>query len=326
MVDKKNKKRIVVIGGGSGLPVILRPLRDLYVEVTAIVTVADNGGSSGIIRDYMNIIPPGDIRNALAALSRMDEDTLKIFQHRFESSDEFFQNHALGNLIIAAMSEVFNGDIYKAIKKLSDFLLVDGHVLPVSESALTLHAKFNDGLEISGEHEITASHKVIDHIWVTKEDGSEAMAAGEVLNAIMSADLIVFGPGSLYTSILPNLVIPGVTQAIEKTKAKTVYISNIMTQKGETDDFSDADHITAINKNVGTNIVDYVITNTKEVNEKNVDFIKNDEISHQVFPNLNAVARMGIKQITGDFLLEENGGAYHDGKKIAKKLIEIIGQ
>jgi uncharacterized cofD-like protein len=320
------KKSVVVIGGGSGLPVILRPLRDRDVDVTAVVTVADNGGSSGIIRDYMNIIPPGDIRNAIVALSRMDETTLKIFQHRFESNDDFFKKHALGNLIIAAMSEVFNGDIFKAIQKLDDFMLVDGRVFPVSEVPLTLHANFTDGTSIDGEHEITYAHKTIDKIWVTTENGDPAPAASEVMMAIKAADLVVFGPGSLYTSILPNLVIPGVRKALEDTKAKVVYISNIMTQKGETDSFSDADHVKAIYKSVGSEIIDYVITNTKKVDETKVDFIKNDEISHQVIPDLKELSELNVIQIADDFLSLHDGGAYHDGKKLVDKLLDIINE
>ncbi|MFT8813307.1 gluconeogenesis factor YvcK family protein [Oenococcus sp.] len=317
------KRNVVVIGGGSGLPVILRPLRDCNVEVTAVVTVADDGGSSGVIRNFMNIVPPGDIRNALVSLSLLPDDFLKIFQYRFESSDEFFKNHALGNLIIAAMTEM-SGDIFGAVQKLGRFMMISGKVYPVATDPLVLHAAFTDGTQGSGEHEITVAHKVIEHLSITTENGEQPTPTSEVLLAIDHADMIVFGPGSLYTSILPNLVIPSVGKAVKASPAKKVYIANIMTQKGETDHYTDASHIKAIYHNVTDGIIDYVLTNTAVVPEDYIDFQKWDEISTQVKVDLAEDKKLGVTPINGDFLELRDQGAFHDGQKIAEKLLQIL--
>ncbi|PDH94610.1 gluconeogenesis factor YvcK family protein [Oenococcus oeni] len=319
----RKKRNIVVIGGGSGLPVILRPLRDCNVEVTAIVTVADDGGSSGVIRNFMNIVPPGDIRNALVSLSLLPEDFLDIFQYRFDSSDEFFKNHALGNLIIAAMTEM-SGDIFGAVQKLGRYMMISGKVYPVANVPLVLHAAFTDGSTGVGEHEITIAHKVIEKLSITTEAGKQPVPTSEVLLAINHADMIVFGPGSLYTSILPNLVIPVVGKAVKESPAKKVYIANIMTQKGETDNYTDVSHIKAIYHNVSKNIIDYVLTNTAVVPEDYIDYQKWNEISTQVKVDTNEDRKLGVTPITGDFLKLRDQGAFHDGDKIVRKLLDIL--
>ncbi|MDR0899203.1 MAG: 2-phospho-L-lactate transferase CofD family protein, partial [Lactobacillaceae bacterium] len=176
------------------------------------------------------------------------------------------------------------------------------------------------------EHEITSAHKNIDRIWVTKQDGSEAQTVSEVINAIQSADMVVMGPGSLYTSILPNLMIPQIGKAVARTKAKVVYISNIMTQFGETSSFSDADHVMAIHRNVGEPIIDYVLTNTAQVDENRVDFDVYDEISHQVAVDKKAVDALGVIQVADDFLSMHDGGAFHNGEKIVDKLLDILNE
>ena len=167
---KKHRPKIVVIGGGTGLPVVLKGLRKKNADITAVVTVADDGGSSGIIRDYINVVPPGDIRNVLAALSDMPKLYKDIFQYRFSSNDQFFSGHAIGNLIIAALTEMDNRGIFEAVQDLSKIMQVDGHVYPASDKPLTLNAAFTDGTVISGESEISAAGKTIDNVWVTSAD------------------------------------------------------------------------------------------------------------------------------------------------------------
>ncbi|MGO3411232.1 MAG: gluconeogenesis factor YvcK family protein, partial [Leuconostoc falkenbergense] len=195
------KPKIVIIGGGSGLPVIIKPLVREAVDLSAIVTVADDGGSSGLLRDYINIVPPGDIRNILVAMADVDPEILKLLQYRFHAEDEFFAEHAVGNLIIAAMTEM-QGNIFDAVQRLAAFLRVRGHVYPVSNEPLVLHAEFKNGSTLAGESEITHAHQTIDHVWVTgDEPGEEPKAAPEVVTAIMNADMVVYGPGSLFTSI-----------------------------------------------------------------------------------------------------------------------------
>lgn len=228
------KPKIVVIGGGTGLPVVLRGLRDKDVDITAVVTVADDGGSSGILRNYINVVPPGDIRNGLVALSELPQLELDVFQYRFNSRDQFFAGHAIGNLIISALAEM-KGGIFTAVQELSDMMKIRGHIYPVANEPLTLNAEFTDGTTLSGESEITAAHKQIKRVWVTPSndgDSHQVKPVPEVIQAIKEADQIVLGPGSLFTSILPNLMIDEVGRAVCESKAEVVYICNIMTQKG----------------------------------------------------------------------------------------------
>ena len=261
------KPKIVVIGGGTGLPVILKGLRNESAEITAIVTVADDGGSSGSLRDSISISPPGDLRNVLVALSDMPKLYEDLFQYRFNKEDEFLADHSVGNLIIAALSEM-RGSTYEAIQLLSRIMHVDGQVYPASEHPLTLHAVFEDGSTVSGESKIAIDRKSIDYVYVTNSDDEQKPeAARKVLAAIEEADMIVLGPGSLYTSILPNLMIEEIGNALTNCSAEVVYICNIMTQKGETEHFTDADHIKVLNKHLKTKFVDTVLVNTEKVPE-----------------------------------------------------------
>ncbi|MDE6375999.1 MAG: YvcK family protein, partial [Ligilactobacillus sp.] len=237
----RHRPKIVVIGGGTGLPVILNGLRQHNVDITAVVTVADDGGSSGVIRDYINVVPPGDIRNVLVALSDMPEIYKQVFQYRFKSNDQFFSGHAIGNLVIAALSEMDDRGIFDAVQELSELMKIQGHVYPASDIPLTLNARFADGTTLAGESHISAAGKTIEKVWVTSIDDEKPEAKEEVVQAIMEADQIVLGPGSLFTSILPNLMIDNVGRAVCETKAEVVYICNIMTQKGETERFTDAE-------------------------------------------------------------------------------------
>ena len=216
-VIKGRRPRVVVIGGGTGLPVILNALKKQNAEITAIVTVSDDGGSSGSIRNFINVVPPGDIRNVLVSLSDLPREEKNIFQYRFDSSDAFFSGHAIGNLIIAALNEM-HGNIFDAVQSLSKMMRVDGHVFPASNESLTLNAEFIDGTTESGETEITSKDKRIKRVWVTDTDSDDKPEAVlPVLAAIMQADAVVLGPGSLFTSILPNLMISNLGEAVRET-------------------------------------------------------------------------------------------------------------
>lgn len=230
-VIKGRRPRVVVIGGGTGLPVILNALKDQNAEITAIVTVSDDGGSSGSIRNFINVVPPGDIRNVLVSLSDLPQEEKNIFQYRFDSSDSFFSGHAIGNLIIAALNEM-HGNIFDAVQSLSKMMKIDGHVFPASNEPLTLNAEFVDGTTESGETEITSKDKRIKRVWVTDTDSDEEpRAVLPVLASIMQADAVVLGPGSLFTSILPNLMISNLGEAVRETDAEVIYICNIMTDR-----------------------------------------------------------------------------------------------
>ncbi|WP_268912836.1 gluconeogenesis factor YvcK family protein [Lentilactobacillus sp. SPB1-3] len=321
-----HRPKVVVIGGGTGLPVILKNLKDKHVDITAVVTVADDGGSSGIIRDYINVVPPGDIRNVIAALSELPETELELFQYRFDSKDSFFAGHAIGNLIIAALSEM-EGGIFDAVQYLSQSMRVNGNIYPAANEPLELHAEFTDGSQLRGESEITAADKQIKRVWVTtRNNDGEPEAVQEVVDAILNADQIVLGPGSLFTSILPNLMIKNVGEAILESSADVVYICNIMTQKGETDNFTEADHVRVLNEHLGRNFVNTVLVNNKKVPEEYMDYQKWNEISQPVKHDFQGLRDMGCRVVSADFLELKERGAFHNGQEVADELINLIGR
>ncbi|NVY97057.1 YvcK family protein [Lactobacillus sp. DCY120] len=327
-VIRGRRPKITVIGGGTGLPVVLRGLRELDADVTAVVTVADDGGSSGIIRDYINVVPPGDIRNVLVSLSNLDDLALNIFQYRFASEDSFFAGHSIGNLIIAALSEMKSGNIFDAVQELSRMMEVEGQVFPASNEPLTLNAEFSDGSTLAGEHEITYADKTIKRVWVTNSNDSqrEPQSVAPVLEAIANADVIVLGPGSLFTSILPNLMIKNLGEALKATSAEIVYICNIMMQKGETVDFTDADHVRVLKQHLGGNFIDTVLINNAPVPETYVDHLKYNECLSQVKSDFQGLRSMGCRVITDNFLCLRDGGAFHDGIKVSREIMNIALQ
>lgn len=318
------KPKIVVVGGGTGLPVILKGLRNQGADITAVVTVADDGGSSGTIRESIQMAPPGDLRNVLVALSDMPQFYEDIFQYRFKKEDQFLANHSIGNLIIAAISEM-RGSTYEAIQLLSKMMHVDGHIYPSSETPLTLHAVFKDGTTAIGESKIALDRKTIDHVFVRNTtDQGEAKAARKVVSAIMDADMVVLGPGSLFTSILPNLVIREVGEALVKTEAEVVYICNIMTQKGETEHFTDADHVRVLNEHLNKPFIDTVLVNTEKVPDGYMDPEIYDEYLVQVGHDFAGLREAGCRVISTDFLQLRDGGVFHDGEKVVAELFQLV--
>ena len=324
LTRKKNRKpKIVVIGGGTGLPVILAGLRAKNADVTAIVTVADDGGSSGDLRRQVNAVPPGDIRNVLVSLSDIPEMQKEIFQYRFAVEDQSLAGHSIGNLIISAMAEM-KGNIYEAIQVLGKMMMIDGHVYPAAEEPLELHAVFKDGTQVSGESSIAKHRKMIDHVFVTKLDGSkDVKAARKVVSAILNADMVVLGPGSLYTSILPNLMIPEISDAIKKTQANVVYICNIMTQLGETENFSDANHLEVLHRHINQKFVDTVLVNIGQVPENYIYTEKYDEYLVQVEHDFNGLKKEAPMVISNDFLKLKDNGVFHDKEKVVEELFKI---
>lgn len=327
---RKKGPKITVIGGGTGLPVLLRNLRKRDADVTAVVTVADDGGSSGIIRDYMNVVPPGDIRNCMIALSPMNALQKEIFQYRFNSDDQFFAGHAIGNLIIAALTEM-RGNIFDAIRLLSRMMVVEGHVYPAAEEPLLLRAEFQDGTIVDGESKLVKYRKKIKRVSVHCYDENRELdesrtptAAREVINAIMEADMVVLGPGSLYTSILPNLMISDIGRAVCETKAEVVYICNIMTQRGETEHFTDADHVRVLHDHLGTKFIDTVLVNTEAVPEEYLNQQKNEEYLYQVKYDFQGLRDEGCRVVSSDFIKLREKGVYHDGEKVIDELFRLL--
>ncbi|MFD1672527.1 uridine diphosphate-N-acetylglucosamine-binding protein YvcK [Agrilactobacillus yilanensis] len=327
-VIKGRRPKIVVIGGGTGLPVILNSLRDKNAAITAIVTVADDGGSSGAIRNYINVVPPGDIRNVLVSLSDLPADFLNVFQYRFNSQDSFFAGHAIGNLIIAALSEMENNDIFDAVQKLAKMMQVDGNVYPASNAPLTLNAEFMDGTTLAGETEITHAANQIKRVWITdtNDQTKTPEAVAPVIAAILGADVVVLGPGSLFTSILPNLMISDLGEAVRQTKAEVIYNCNIMTQLGETEHFTDADHVRVLNQHLGKNFVNTVLVNTQKVPEDYLDHQKYDEYLVQVKHDFKGLQNLGCRVISDDFLNLHDHGVFHNGEKVAAEIINLALQ
>lgn len=318
------KPRVVVVGGGTGLPVILKGLRNQGVDITAVVTVADDGGSSGEIRKSITMAPPGDLRNVLVSLSDMPKLYEDIFQYRFKQEDSFLANHALGNLIIAAISEM-RGSTYDAVQLLAKMMHVDGHIYPSSEKPLILHAVFRDGTTAVGESNIAKERKTIDYVFVTnQENKEEPTAARKVVTAILEADMIVMGPGSLFTSILPNLMIHEIGQAIQASEAEKVYICNIMTQKGETEHFTDADHVRVMHRHLGNQFIDTVLVNIEKVPDGYMDFSVYDEYLVQVKHDFIGLREEGCRVVSTDFLELKNGGVFHDGEKVVSELLRLL--
>ncbi len=248
--------RIVTIGGGTGMSVLLRGLKEHTDNVSAIVTVGDDGGSSGRLRENFGVLPPGDFRNCLIALS--DDETLvrDLFQYRFDRG-EGLEGHSFGNLFIAAMTDI-TGNFEVALQESSRVLAVHGRVLPATNESLHLSAKLFDGAVVDGESNIGSNGGVIQELMIRPHNAAAVPAA---IDAILEAELIVIGPGSLYTSILPNLLVKGIADAVSDTKAQKLYICNVATEQGETIGYSVADHVAALQKHSGHEIVDYVIAN-----------------------------------------------------------------
>lgn len=320
----KLKYKVAVIGGGTGLPVILKGLKHLNACVSAVVTVADDGGSSGVIRDYINVVPPGDIRNCMVALSESDPLLLDVFQYRFDSEDAFLAGHAIGNLIIAALKEM-NGSLDKSLEILSEFMKVKGKILPAAQEPLVLNALFEDGTIAVGESQIAKHRKKIKEVSVTTRLGDEAkVASPKVVEAIMEADMIVLGPGSLYTSILPNLMIDEIGEAIRNTPAEVVYICNIMTQLGETESFTDANHVEVLNQHLGGHYIDTVLVNIAEVPEDYILNQPNEEYLLQVKHDFMGLRSQGVRVISNSFLSMKKGGAYHDTELVVEELAHLL--
>jgi uncharacterized cofD-like protein len=252
--------RVVAIGGGTGLATLLSGIKNYTKNITAIVTVTDTGGSSGRLRDELDILPPGDIRNCLVALADAEPLMLELFQYRFENGSGL-KGHSFGNLFITALSKV-TGDFDRAIKESSKVLAIRGSVIPSTLEKVALVGEFEDGEIVEGETNITSRSKVLKRVWIKPED---CHATQEALDAIENADLIIYGPGSLYTSVLPNLLIRDILARILEAEARKFYIANVMTQPGETDGFSVYDHLNSLIQHTDPRIIDSVFVNTKPI-------------------------------------------------------------
>ncbi|MBD2577296.1 gluconeogenesis factor YvcK family protein [Oscillatoria sp. FACHB-1406] len=318
--------RIVVVGGGTGLSTLLRGLKVYSANITAVVTVADDGGSSGRLRRELGTIPPGDIRNCVAALADEEKLLTELFQYRFPAGSGL-SGHSFGNLFLAAMSEI-TGDFERAIAASSKVLAVRGRVLPATLSDVRLWAEMEDGRFIEGESNIPEAKGKIVRVGCIPENPPALPAA---LKAIEEADFIILGPGSLYTSVIPNLLVPEIRDAISRSRAPRIYVCNIMTQPGETEGYSVSDHIRAIDRvwDRGTEtatspprLFDAVVVHGRVPSAQTLIRYA-QENSHPVFLDREAVIRSGRRVILANIMHEDPGTGYvrHDSPRLARVLL-----
>jgi uncharacterized cofD-like protein len=303
--------RIVAIGGGTGLPVLLRGLKEHTSNLTAIVTVGDDGGSSGRLRRELGVLPPGDVRNCIAALAEAEPLMTRLFQYRFNEGSGL-EGHSFGNLFIVAMSGI-TGNFEEAVRETSRVLAVRGLILPSSLSHVTLHARTEDQEMISGESSITSHGKRIQEIFLQP---ANVQANPEAIRAILEADMVVCGPGSLLTSVLPNLLVDGIRQAMAISQATKVYVCNVATQHGETDGFAVSDHFETLVKHVGPGLFDYVLAND------NVGGPLPESAEKSIPVAVDSATVDGARVVTADVISERNR-YYHDSDKLAAAIMRL---
>ena len=307
--------RIVAIGGGTGLSTLLRGLKEHTSHLTAVVTVADDGGSSGVLREELGIPAVGDIRNCIAALADAEPQMGDLLQYRFPETGEAsgLGGHALGNLLIAAASDLEGGDFEEGVRRLNRILAVRGQVVPVTATPLTLHAACRDGSVVDGQSRIMRTDG-IDRVWITPDD---VRASGDALDAIAGADLIVIGPGSLFTSILPNLLVPGIRDALAAATALRVFVCNVATQTGETTGLTLAGHVDALVAHTSPGIVDAVLANDRFDATAPADWT--DEVVRLDWPPLAAPA----PRLVLDGVVDPDFAHHHDPARLATALIRL---
>ncbi len=306
--------RVVALGGGTGLPVMLRGIKQYTSNITAIVAVTDDGGSSGRLRGELGVPPPGDLRNCLLALAETEPLMEQLFQYRFEAG-EGLSGHAFGNLFLAAMCTV-TGDLQDAIRASSRVLAVRGQVLPATDDEVILRAELADGRVVRGESSIPQAQGKIVKVALEPADAAPTQ---EALRAIAQADVILLSPGSLFTSLMPNLLVHGIADAIRRSPALRVYVQNIMTQPGETDGMRAEEHLEAIARHAGKGLVDCVVMNTQPL-PGNVAERYKARGAEAVEQSVQALAAAGY-EVIAEPLLAEGPYARHDPQRVARAVL-----
>ena len=308
--------KLTILGGGTGLSTLLGGLKKLPFDITAVVSVCDDGSSTGRLREEFKTPAVGDIRKVLVRLSKDEEKIDKLFNYRFKTSSDL-DGHALGNLILTAANEI-TGNMSGAIRLINSLLDLKGKVLPLTEDNVTLVGKMQDGSTIYGEHNITESDKKIKKVYYKKNPKVNK----KVLKSIKEADAIILSMGSLYTSILPNLICKEVKDEIDKSNAKIIYVCNIMTQPGETDNFKVSDHIKLINKNLGKRKLDAAIVNIGKVDEKIIKIYERAEQKDLVLFDKENIKNINI--IKNDYILIKNNSLRHDTLKVGIDILSYL--
>jgi uncharacterized cofD-like protein len=313
--------KIVVIGGGTGLSNMLSGLKKFTSNITAIVTVADDGGGSGVLRQDLGILPPGDIRNCIIALADTEPVMEDLFRYRFK--DGRLENQSFGNLFLAAMDGISDNFLH-AIQKTCSVLAVTGRVLPVTLENVQLFARLKNGSLVRGESVIPTEairrNSPIEEVFIEPKD---ARAVKEAIDAILDADAVILGPGSIYTSVIPNLLVKDISENLSKTNAIKIYVSNIMTQQGESDGFSVQDHIRAINNHCGTPIIDYAIVNSQGISEELRERYL-EEGATAVTLDDHKADDLNVEYIRSNIVKIKNGLVRHDENKLAEILVETV--
>ena len=311
--------KIVALGGGHGLSTLLHGLKELTSNITAVVTVADDGGSSGRLRTELDVLPPGDIRSCLVALADAEPLMRELFQFRF-SEGEGLKGHNFGNLFITALSKI-TGDFEKAIKESSRVLAIRGQVVPSTLDKVVLVAKRADGTQTAGESKIpeVATTSPIKRVYLNP---AGCRPTAEALQAIKEAEVIVIGPGSLYTSIMPNLIVEGINDAMLRSRAIKIYVCNVMTQHGETDGYTASDHVEAVLRHTHPTLIDYCIVNTGKVPEHMLAKYR-EEGAYPVEPAIKKIRSLGIAVVEGD-VINAQDYVRHNSEKLAKIIFSVI--
>jgi uncharacterized cofD-like protein len=310
--------KIVTIGGGTGLAVLLSGLKQYTSNISAIVTVADDGGSSGRLRQQFDILPPGDIRNCLVALADAPLLMRDLFQFRFDTNSEL-SGHSFGNLFITVMTQL-TGDFEKAIKETSNVLALRGQVIPSTLNNVVLVAQHTDGSTTVGENKIPKARRSIKRVYL---EPAQPQATPDAVRAIEEAQLIILGPGSLYTSIIPNLLIKEIAGALERSSAIKAYVCNVMTQPGETDGYGASDHIRALVNHTHPRLFDYCITNNGEIPQETLKRYA-EQNSFLVVNDRKKIENMGYRVIEDDFGIVQDCVIRHDPVKLAKIVLGMI--
>jgi uncharacterized cofD-like protein len=319
--------RVVSIGGGTGLSALLHGLklytgghsparRGCLVDIVAVVTVSDDGGSSGRLRREFDVLPPGDIRNCLVALSEDEALLSRLFQYRFESG-RGLKGHSFGNLFLTALTHI-TGDFPDAVKECSDVLAIQGKIFPATASSVSLEAILEDGRRVQGETRISRSRRRIETVRLRPR---RCRPLPDALAAIADADLITLGPGSLFTSVIPNLLVTGIADAIRRSPGVKAYFVNLMWQPGETTSFTASDHIAALHRHAGGKLLDYAVLNTREI-QPTLRRRYARQHSAQVENDFDTIGAMGVNMVCGD-LVQESGLVRHNSEAIAAIAVEL---
>ena len=313
-------KKVVVLGGGTGMSFLLKGLKDFPIDITAVITVSDNGRSTGKLREEFHTPAVGDIRKVITNLSQIDEPIKEMMSYRFKTSSDL-DGHAVGNLILTAMLDI-TGSLSASIEHLSKLLDVRHTVLPISEdSDLTLMARYKDGEIVEGEEQITQAHRQVERIYYKHEP----KVTKAVLQAIKKADLVIFSMGSLYTSILPNIICKEVQDALDETKAPIMYLCNIVTQPGETDNFTVGDHVKLLNTYLNKRKVDVVIANNKPIGEKMAKKYESEEQKDPVLIDKEELDKIDVELIEDNLLtIADDNTLKHHSLKLSSLIFSYL--